>query len=89
MDLAKELWPDWSDTKRSAHYYAIRCMGHRFRKFGFEESVNMLDPKSLLVFAMCVHEPMASACIRRAIACDPSLSGIIKAPICQTSSTTG
>lgn len=89
MDIDAALWPDWPLQKRRAHVYALRCMAHRFRKFGFEESVNILDPKSLLVFGLCVHEPMASAAIRKAIACDPGLSRIIEAPICQTPSTTG
>ena len=82
MELDERLWPDWTPAKRLAHTYALRCMGHRFRKFGFEPSVNLLDPKSLLIFGLCVHEPMASACIRRAISCDPTLSDTIQAPIC-------
>jgi hypothetical protein len=77
MDLPKELWPTWGDHKKNAHTYALCCMAHRFRKFGFESSVNMLDPRSMIYFSMCVHEPMASACIKHAIACGPSLKRII------------
>lgn len=89
MDIDERLWPSWPKQKRLAHIYALRCMAHRFRKFGFEESINLIDPRSLMIFAMCVHEPMASACLRHAIACDPTLSDIIESPICPTSSTTG
>ncbi len=77
IDLPKELWPTWGQHKINAHTYALRCMAHRVRKFGFEDAVNLLDPKSLIYFAMCVHEPMASACIKHALACDPSLKRII------------
>ncbi len=88
MGLDEILWPDWTAHRRRAHIYAIRVMAHRIRKFGFEECVNSLDPKSLLIFGLCVHEPFASKCIRRAIACDPTLSSTIEAPVCPTSSTT-
>lgn len=82
--LQSNLWPEWSEARKLAHTYAIRCLAHRLRKFGFEDFVNDLDARSLVVLAFMVHEPMASACIRRAIACDPSLAAIIKTPVCPT-----
>lgn len=82
--MHNKFWPDWNPTKRLAHYYAIKCMAHRVRKFGFEESVNLLDPRSLALFGLCVHEPFATKCLERAIACDPEILRIMESTVCPT-----
>lgn len=53
-------------TKAEAHQYALRCMAHRLRKFGFEPIVNRLDSPSKLLLSGMVHEPLASALRREA-----------------------
>lgn len=77
MDFTDTLWSEWPVNKRRAQFYALRCMSHRFRKFGFEKSVNLLDAKSLLCLGMISHEPMASACVAEAIRKDPSIESVI------------
>lgn len=53
-------------TKAEAHLYALRCLAHRLRKFGFEPIVNRLDSASKLLLSDMVHEPLASALRREA-----------------------
>ena len=77
MDFTDKLWAEWPPNKRRAQFYALRCMSHRFRKFGFEESINLLDAKSLLCLSMISHEPMATACKYEAFRKDPSLIDIV------------
>lgn len=77
MDFTDKLWAEWPPNKRRAQFYALRCMSHRLRKFGFEKSVNLLDAKSLLCLGIISHEPMASACIAEAKAKDPSIEQVI------------
>lgn len=67
MPVEDKVWPDWTAHKRLAHMYALRCLSHRVRKFGFEELLNRLDAKSLAVFSTIAHEPLASACRREAL----------------------
>lgn len=78
MDFTETIWPDWTPNKRRAQFYALRCMGHRMRKFGFEPVINRLDARSLLCLGIIAHEPMASACQAEAIKMDPAVEDIIK-----------
>ena len=59
--MLEDLFPSWEPARREAHFYALRCLAHRLRKFGFEEIVNRLDTPSKIALASLVHEPMASA----------------------------
>jgi hypothetical protein len=69
----------WEQARKDAHMYALRCIAHRMRKFGFEPLLNRLDAPSLRILAGIVHEPLASACRREAdvkdhIACEYSVT---------------
>ena len=77
MDFTDTLRSEWPPNKRRAQFYALRCMSHRFRKFGFEKSVNLLDAKSLLCIGLISHEPMSSACVAEAIKKDPHIESVI------------
>lgn len=77
MDYIKHIWPEWPVNKRRAHFYALRCIGHRLRKFGFEKSVNMLDARSMLALALMAHKPMSDALRDEAIKKDPSLESLL------------
>jgi hypothetical protein len=70
MPVDEQIWPDWTPHKRWAQMYALRCLSHRVRKFGFEEVINRLDTKSLVAFSLMAHEPLASACRREALRLD-------------------
>lgn len=71
LPLEAKAWPDWTPHKQRAQMYALRCLSHRVRKFGFEEVLNRLDGRSLAVLSVIVHEPLASACRREALLKDP------------------
>lgn len=58
----------WEKPRKEAHTYAMRCVAHRMRKFGFENLLNRMDADSLRMLADMVHEPLASACRREAAA---------------------
>ena len=67
------LFPDWEPARREAHFYALRCVAHRLRKFGFEEIVNRMDPATQWLLSSMVHEPMATALRNNAATADPTL----------------
>jgi hypothetical protein len=56
----------WEPQRVQAHTYALQCIAHRVRKFGFEPLLNRLDAASQRQLATMVHEPLASALIREA-----------------------
>lgn len=62
----RSLFPEWERARYDANFYALRCLAHRLRKFGFEEVVNKLDPRSQVLLATLVHEPLSSALMREA-----------------------
>lgn len=78
MDFTDTLWADWPKNKRRAQFYALHCMSHRLRKFGFEKSVNLLDARSLLCLGIISHQPMGAACIAEAIRKDPSVESLLQ-----------
>ncbi len=66
--MTAELYPEHRGAWHAAHYYGLRCLAHRLRKFGWEPCVGTLDARSLRILATMVHEPLASACRREAVA---------------------
>lgn len=64
----------WEQPRKDAHMYAMRCVAHRVRKFGFEPLLNKMDPESLRMLAGMVHEPLAQACRREADAACETLA---------------
>jgi len=85
MPVPREYPATWEPARCDAHWYALDCLAHRLRKFGFEPIVNRLDAQSLRLLATMAHEPMATACRREAdlkdgsaIACDPHILDTIR-----------
>ncbi len=45
------LYPGLNSGQIGIRLYALRCIAHRLRKFGFEDGINLLTPADLAVLA--------------------------------------
>ena len=48
-DVVRMMFPSETDEDFACRTYALRCICHRLRKFGFESEINNLDPRTMLL----------------------------------------
>lgn len=53
-DVFIALYPELDEVQLSLRKYALGCIAHRMRKFGFEAGINHLQPRDLMGLALCL-----------------------------------
>lgn len=69
-----DLFPEMNPVRRACLLYAMRCISHRLRKLGFENSINKLQPRELMLLSTMLYKHQAEAVKREAIRRDPNLA---------------
>lgn len=65
MEL-RSLFPEDDDLRFTLRCFAIRCVSHRLRKFGFERHVNHYDSRELRILASMMPPYQAEAILAEA-----------------------
>lgn len=62
----RALFPEDDDLRFTLRCFAIRCVSHRLRKFGFERHVNHYDSRELRILASMMPPFQADAILAEA-----------------------
>lgn len=66
-DTHRALYPEMDEVQLSLRVYALGCIAHRLRKFGFEAGINYLQPRDLMALSLCLPLENRRALINEAI----------------------
>lgn len=54
LDAILPLFSDYTRVQFAIRQYCANCIAHRLAKFGWEDAVNHLEPRLLLLTALCM-----------------------------------
>lgn len=54
LDAILPLFPDYNKVQFAIRQYCANCVAHRLTKFGWEPEINDLEPRLLLLLALCM-----------------------------------